>query len=246
MPASAAGETAAVPTGFFCEHTARSSRILVMLRRPGHAPAARTVLAGLDPQVAEEVGELLRRAAAAERDRVADVPTTAVERISRALPGEQAQALRRAVEWAAARRWPAPEDALRPLPAHDDHENGSPDAAQEAAPRLAQLPGYVVRVARLMEVHVPDPAVFLTWMREGGWEPLPAEDPDDDPDDLVGAVMSATDEVPPLMGARLVTEASHAHVLEPERGDELLDWSDVAVVVDLGAGWRHHPPNNAG
>ncbi len=72
------------------------------------------------------------------------------------------------------------------------------------------------------------------------------EDPDDDPDDLVGAVMSATDAVPTLAGARVVTEASHAESLEPAGGDELLDWSDAAVVVGFGSGWRQHAADNPG
>jgi hypothetical protein len=66
---------------------------------------------------------------------------------------------------------------------------------------------------------------------------MPADHlPDDDPDDVVGAVMSATDEVPSLPGVRVVTEASQAQLLQLDRGDELLDWSPDPVIVDFGTG----------
>ncbi|SCL26310.1 hypothetical protein [Micromonospora inyonensis] len=48
-------------------------------------------------------------------------------------------------------------------------------------------------MTRLVEMHILDPAAFLVWMRRDGWEPLPADQiPDDDPDDLAGAVQTAS------------------------------------------------------
>ena len=240
MNDSPAGE--AMPTDFFCEHTAVSSRVLVMLHRPGMSPAAQTVLTDLDPQASEAVASLLRQAAehgtsarlSAEVDTMADI-----------LPAGQASRLRQAVAQAHARSWPVPAQALLPLSVDgggediDDAASGDLGDEDDHVPRLAELPGRVVRVARLVEMHIPDPQALLSWMRQDGWEPLPAEQlPDDDPDDLVGAVQAATDDLPPLPGARPVTDTSIARLLDPAAGDELLDRSPTPVVVDFGTGWR--------
>jgi hypothetical protein len=112
----------------------------------------------------------------------------------------------------------------------------------DETPRLADLPGRVVRVTHLVEMHVPDPRAFVAWMRADGWEPLPADQlPAEDIDAVVGAVQAATDDLPPLAGVRSVTDTSTAPLSDPAAGDELLDWSPSPVIVDLGTGWRTSP-----
>ena len=58
------------------------------------------------------------------------------------------------------------------------------------------------------------------------------------PHDLTGAVIHATDDLPDMPGAQLVTHAVHARLLDPIQGDEVLDWSPTRVVADFGGGWR--------
>jgi hypothetical protein len=238
---SPAGE--AMPTDFFCEHTEASSRVLVMLHRPGMSPAAQTVLTDLGPQASEAAASLLRQAA--EHGATARL-SAEVDTVAASLPAEPAGLLRQAIAQANARLWQAPAHALMPLSVGGGAED-TDDAANDElvmdqdddAPRLAELAGRVVRVTRLVEMHIPDPQAFLARMRQDGWEPLPADQlPDDDPDDLVGAVQAATDDLPPLPGARPVTDTSIARELDPATGDELLDWSPTPVVVDFGTGWR--------
>ena len=238
MSVSPAGDATAMPTDFFCEHTGASSRVLVMLHRPGMSPAAQTVLSDLDPQAGEMAASLLRQAAehGATPRLGAEVDTVAA-----GFPAEAADRLRQAIEHAGTRTWPVPTHALVPLSAYgeDDETDDEEWEDEEQAPRLADLPGRVVRVTRLIEMHIPDPKAFLTWMRQDGWEPLPADQlPTEDPDDLVGAVQTATDDLPLLPGARPVTDTSTAQLLDSVAGDELLDWSPAPVVVDFGTGWR--------
>jgi hypothetical protein len=97
----------------------------------------------------------------------------------------------------------------------------------------------VVRVTRLVEVHVHDLGRLLDWAGDNGWKPAPAaERLDDDPHDLTGAVIHATDDIPDLPGAHPLTQATHARLLDPSQGDEVLDWSPTRVVADFGGGWR--------
>lgn len=237
MSGSPAG--VAMPTDFFCEHTGASSRVLVMLHRPGMSPAAQTVLTDLNPRESEAVASMLRQAAehGATARLNAEVDTAAAN-----LPAGQASLLRQAVAQASARSWPVPAHALMPPHFVEGEDTAGDDESEDqddSAPRLAELPGRVVRVTRLVELHIPDPEAFLAWMCQDGWEPLPADQlPDDDPDDLVGAVQAATDDLPSLPGARLVTDTSVAQALDPAAGDELLDWSPTPVVIDFGTGWR--------
>jgi len=166
-----------------------------------------------------------------------------VDRLTTCLPAEQAEALRDAVRWAASHSWPVAAFALLPLPEPDEDDDVRDESgeAAEMAPRLAELPGRVVRVSRLIEIHISDTQRFRAAMAEDGWEPLPADQlAADDPDDLVGAVMTATDDLPPCPAHDRSPKPPTPSCSTLPHGDELLDWSPTPVVVDFGPGWRRN------
>ncbi|MEU2873350.1 hypothetical protein ABZ769_29815 [Streptomyces olivoreticuli] len=108
--------------------------------------------------------------------------------------------------------------------------------------RLADLAGPVVRVEVLREFHVHDPQAVLKAARSAGWEPLPNDDPeDDDPQDVVGAVMWLGESDREIEGADTVTDACQGLKLRTESGHEVADWSEEPVVADFGSGWRRKP-----
>lgn len=51
----------------------------------------------------------------------------------------------------------------------------------------------VVRIAHLHEFHITDEDALLRAAVDRGWEPLPASELDDDPRDLIEAVMTLTE-----------------------------------------------------
>ncbi|MET9294150.1 hypothetical protein [Streptomyces sp. NPDC003077] len=104
--------------------------------------------------------------------------------------------------------------------------------------RLADLAGPVVRVEVLREFHVHDAQAVLKAARSAGW-PLPDDEPeDDDPQDLVDAVMWLGETDREIKGADTVTDACQGMRLRPENGHEVADWSEDPVIADFGPGWR--------
>lgn len=226
MPTARSGETTAAPMHFFCEHGPQSSRIMVMLHRPGMSPAAQTVIDELDATTAEKVARLLDQAA--EHGLTPGIQAE-FEQASINLSTAHAAPLRQAAEWANRRSWPVPDYALHSYATedledeYDADDEEADDDARAGTPRLADLTGPVVRVERIVDVHIVDQQAFLAAMRAGHWEPdLEASD---DPVDLLGAVMSAAEDGGPWEGARLVAEQTNAELLDPASGDELILWS---------------------
>ena len=223
---------------FLCEHTPSKSRVMALLSH-GNGPSSLTaVLTCKEPDHAYEAVELLRRVLA-RRD------ATTVDDELRALTAEMADApassLRQAVVQAASGTWRADPGALfvvpDPEPAEDEQAAEVPPGPV-GHPRLKDLQGRVVRIAHLHEFHITDENALLRAAVDRGWEPLPAsERGDDDPRDLIGAVMTLTEDAD-LPGTQTLEEQSSAELLSHEDGDELADWSTAPVVTRFHHGWR--------
>ncbi|MDH6580436.1 hypothetical protein [Kitasatospora sp. MAP5-34] len=243
----------ASPRDFLCEHTPSKSRVLALLSHDGGPDSLQAVLTCRDPELAHCAAELLRRTLS----RAAGVlHTESVDGLCGQLPDAPASSLRQAVAHVLAGTWPVAAGTLIAWPegsAHEepdqedgvDSEGGDNDAAPESgAPargeaRLRDLPGQVVRIATLREFHVHDRQALLDAAGEQGWEPMPADQlDDDDPHDVVGAVMWLADPPVDVDGADALTERSHISLLRRNKGDEVAEWSAEPVVADFGPGPR--------
>ncbi|MCX4633092.1 hypothetical protein [Streptomyces sp. NBC_01443] len=232
--------SAARAIDFLCEHTASKSRVMALLAHDNGPSSLTAVLTCKDPDHAYEAVGILRRVLA-RRD------ATTVEDELKALTAEMADApassLRQAVVQAASGSWTAGVGALFVVP-EPEPDTSEDDPATEALPgpvghpRLKDLPGKVVRITHLHEFHITDEDALLRAAVDSGWEPLPASElGDDDPRDLIGAVMTLTED-PDIAGAETLEDQSSAELLSPEDGDELADWSTRPVVARFTHGWR--------
>ncbi|GAA1988473.1 hypothetical protein [Kitasatospora viridis] len=244
----------ASPRDFLCEHTPSKSRVLALLAHDDGPDSLQAVLTCRDPELAYRAAELLRRTlsrAAGARH------TESVDGLCGQLPDAPGSSLRQAVAHVLAGTWPAAAGTLIAWPEGSAHEepdqedgadsegSGDNDAAPESgAPargeaRLRDLPGQVVRIATLREFHVHDRQALLDAAGEQGWEPMPADQLDeDDPHDVVGAVMWLADPPADVDGADALTERSHISLLRRNKGDEVAEWSAEPVVADFGPGPR--------
>lgn len=223
---------------FLCEHTSSKSRVMALLAHDNGPSSLNAVLTCKDPDHAFEAVGLLRRVLA-RRD------VTAVDDELKALTAEMPDApagsLRQAVLQAASGTWPTQPGTLfvvpDPDPSEDETASDVPSGPVEH-PRLKDLPGKVVRIAHLYEFHVTDEDALLLAAVDRGWEPLPASElGDDDPRDLIGAVMTLTED-PDVAGTQTLEEQSSAELLSVEDGDELADWSAAPIVTRFTHGWR--------
>jgi hypothetical protein len=196
------------------------------------------VLTCKDADHAFEAVGILRRVLA-RRD--ATVVDDELKALTAEMPDAPASSLRQAVVQAASGTWRAEHGTLLVVP---DREASEDEPASHAPPgpmghpRLKDLPGKVVRIAHLHEFHITDEDALLRAAVDRGWEPLPASElGDDDPRDLVGAVMTLTED-PEVAGSQTLEEQSSAELLCAEDGDELADWSAAPVVTRFSYGWR--------
>ncbi|MEU4117768.1 hypothetical protein AB0F71_25145 [Kitasatospora sp. NPDC028055] len=238
----------AVPEDFFCEHTSSKSRVMALVSHATGPTSLQAVLTCRDSDLAHRAAQLLRKA-------LTSAPKTwravSMEQLCAQLPDAPAASLRQAVTHALARTWPAVAGSLidwRGLSedtaqgAGDEADDGGHQEREVRTPydaRLRELAGPVVQIVTLREYHVYDPELLVRTAAAQGWAPLPAEElDDDDPNDVVGAVMclSSRDEV--IDGADNVTDQSTGHRLRAEDGDEVADWSPKPVTAEFGAGWR--------
>jgi len=227
---------------FLCEHTRSKSRVMALVGTFDSPRSLAAVLTCKDKEHAHQAQLLLRRTLAA-RD-VAQVAQS-IEILSAELPDAPASSLRRAVTHAATGTWPRVEGTLYIPSADDDLEVDDEDPSDHAAPvtphdaRLRDLPGKVVRIATLREFHITDEDALICEAMAEGWEPIPAsERDDDDPRDLVGAVMTLSDQAGRITGADTRQDQSEAGLLRPEEGDELTDWSKHPIRARFTYGYR--------
>ncbi|MFF8727207.1 hypothetical protein ACF073_12035 [Streptomyces sp. NPDC015171] len=230
-----------------CEHSSSKSRVLVLLAHPAGPTCLQTVLTCRDALLAQHAALLLSLSAlhGALTPRQQDTAHMVVT----GLPDAPAASFRQALERACAGVWPINAATMFAWPSGACVDWGRESGQEEELPisatrspadaRLAELSGPVVRVAQLREFHVYDQAKVLNAATAGGWEPLPDEElGEEDPDDVVGAVMFAAETTGELPGMDCLTDAQEGHLLLSARGDEVADWSPEPVHVDFGTGWR--------
>ncbi|MFD4413491.1 hypothetical protein [Streptomyces sp. NPDC058476] len=246
MTAVLASESA-VPRDFFCEHAHSKSRVLVLLAHKDGPSCLQAVLTCRDALLARHASVLLTLAS--HNGALTWHQQETARKIATSLPEAPAASFRQALERACAGAWPINSSSLFTWPAEDpldwlqegDREGSLPISAVRTPgdARLADLPGTVVRVVQLREFHVYDQAKVLAAATAGGWEPMPEEKlDDDDPNDLIGAVMFAAEGTGELPGMDCLTDAQEGRLLLSSREDEVADWSSEPVRVNFGAGWR--------
>ncbi|WP_202542032.1 hypothetical protein [Streptomyces sp. SID2563] len=230
--------SAARAIDFLCEHTPSKSRVMALLAHEDGPSSLTAVLTCKEPDHAYEAVGILRRVLA-RRD------ATTVEDELKALTAVMADApassLRQAVVQAASGTWRADPSVLFVVSEPDLTEDETANGARPgpvAHPKLKDLSGKVVRITHLHEFHITDEDALLRAAVDRGWEPLPASElGDDDPRDLIGAVMTLTED-PDVAGTETLEDQSSAELLCPENGDELADWSTRPVIARFTHGWR--------
>ncbi|MCW8121862.1 hypothetical protein [Streptomyces anthocyanicus] len=235
----------AIPREFLCEHASSKSRVLVLLAHPDGPACVQAVFTCRDARAAQQAARLL--SSAALNGTLTEQQETTAHKIATQLPDAPAASFRQALERARAGVWPSTAPASFSWPADDPLEEPAqdePDLPVSAArspkdARLADLPGPVVRVVQLREFHVYDQAKVLAAAAACGWVPVPEEElGEDDPYDVVGAVMFAAETTGELPGMDWLTDAQEGQLLLPGRGDEVADWSAEPVRINFGTGWR--------
>ncbi|MGK5556683.1 hypothetical protein ACSNOI_34250 [Actinomadura kijaniata] len=245
-----------VPNSFLCEHSNNKSRVFAQVSTPNGPSVLRAVLTCTDAALAQQVAELLTHAS------INGAGTTVhaeAERISAALPAAPSASFRKALDQALKRQWQLDDEANLPTYetlssryAADPTLSGSASSGSHGQvprnARLREFPGKVVRVTKLLELHVHDEKQLLSAARAQGWFPLNAEErEEDDPNDVVGAVMHLFVHHG-MPGTDDVTEQDVGQLLRPSGGDEVTDWSPVPITASFSAGWlaRSTPPPPAG
>ncbi|MEV8392939.1 MULTISPECIES: hypothetical protein [unclassified Streptomyces] len=233
---------------FHCEHTPSKSRILALIDHRDGPASLQSVLTCRQPELAQQAVGILQQAIRSSADAWKSEP---LEALCLQLPDAPASSLRSAARHALAGVWPlAPGSYLKWEQIADcvdeggdedtDIEAGTRALRTPADARLTDLQGPVIRVEVLREFHVHDQQAVLKAARKAGWEPLPDEDrEDDDPQDVVGAVMWFADSDSEIEGADNLTDTSQVLKLRAENGHEVADWSGEPVVADFGLGWRY-------
>ncbi len=212
----------AVPSDFFCEHTAAESRVLALVETDDAPPSLRAVLSCGDPQLASEVASVLR---AAWLGGAGPALRAEAGRVSAQLDDDPAVLFREAFGHALAGTWPVEPSAIAPsAPITRDADRRTPGGA-----RLSELDGEVVRVTQLLEVHVHDTARLAAAARAGGWDPSG--------DDVLGAVMYLATHCP-IPGTDVLYQEDSGQVLRASEGDEVAGWTAETITAGFSSGWR--------
>ncbi|MEU1675326.1 hypothetical protein ABZ752_25360 [Streptomyces roseifaciens] len=232
---------------FHCEHTPSKSRILALVHHREGPASLHAVLTCRQPEIAQQAVDILQQAIGSASGAWKPEP---LEALCAQLPDAPASSLRSAARHAVAGVWPVPPGSYLKWDqiANGVDEGADEDSDAEAvtralrtpdAARLADLAGPVVRVEVLREFHVHDPQAVLKAARSAGWL-LPDNDPeDDDPQDVVDAVMWLGETDREIEGADTVTDACQGMRLRAASGHEVADWSEEPVIANFGSGWRH-------
>jgi hypothetical protein len=163
--------------------------------------------------------------------------------IAAELPDAPAASFRKVVEHLQAGVWPTLETtpvSWEEVLAEDTSENEEEnDEHTMPEARLSDLTAPVVRVVQLREFYVHDRERLLRAARARGFEPVPeTERPEDDPEDLTGAVMHLADPLDAVPGAGTIAEQSSAKWLRADDGDEVIDWSSQPIEETFHSGFR--------
>ncbi|MFI9276164.1 hypothetical protein ACIGXM_36615 [Kitasatospora sp. NPDC052896] len=241
-----------VAQNFFCEHTPSKSRVLALVGHQAGPASLQAILTCREPELAHHAARLLVRAL---RSQPATWAAERVDELCGRLPDAPAASLRQAVTHALAGTWAANTGTLITWPEspadeeldHDDADFGDTGNGTTPEPavrvpdgaRLRDLAGPVVRIATLREFHVHDRQALLDSASQQGWTPAPAEElAENDPHDVVGAVMWLADPPIEFDGAEGLIDRSQASILRRDKDHEVAQWSVEPIVVDFGRGWR--------
>ncbi|MFF8768332.1 hypothetical protein ACF07Q_27780 [Nocardiopsis dassonvillei] len=228
------------PQGFLCEHARSKHRVLARLSHDRGPDQLQAVLTCGKPLLAQRIARVLTTIV---EEGLRPRTAARVTAIATELPDAPAASFRKVVEHLQAGVWPTPETAsvsweevLAGDPAEDEEENDEHTMPQA---RLSDLTAPVIRVAQLREFYVHDRERLHRAARARGFEPAPeTERPDNDPEDLVGAVMHLADPLDLVPGAGTIAEQSSAKWLRVDDGDEVIDWSAQAIKETFHSGFR--------
>ncbi|WP_157555881.1 hypothetical protein [Herbidospora yilanensis] len=104
--------------------------------------------------------------------------------------------------------------------------------------RRADLPGHVIRIVHLQELHVFDPERLIAAAREAGWRPIPTRPgrtkKEDPTEDLQGAASYLAYLRPPIPGTEPLAQQQSAWLLR--EADEVIDWSEHPITAEFANG----------
>lgn len=247
-------EQHSVPVDFYCEHTPSKSRVHALVSPISGPRVLQAVLTCNDSELAQDATALL---SAAWYGGEGPAVRAEAERILALLPAAPAASLRNALNNVFAGHWsPPPHLQSADLTvsasaadvftdAEDEDETLAPAAVDAltrtpSGARLADLPGRVVRITSLTDVHVHDQKRLLAAACATGWTPLADRD-EEDPDDIVGAVMALADH-PEIPGTDNADNEMAGELLRPRKGDELSPWSSSPITATFTSGWNLRRP----
>jgi hypothetical protein len=234
---------AAYPRAFHCEHTPSKSRIHALVHHTGGPATLTAVLTLTDPELAEQAARILNQALEASPG---PVLRGEIEQLTLQLPTAPRASLIQALASLESGTWPTPTTPPWPTLDEEDERSETPRRLHDEftrTPRLARLaqhPGLVVRIGRLLEVHVHDRARTLNAATASGWTPDEEDDLHED-DHILSAVMWLADQDCTIPGADILTDASNGQCLSPG-DDEIADWSQEPVTFDFGTGYLLRQP----
>ncbi|WP_433335006.1 hypothetical protein [Spirillospora sp. CA-294931] len=239
-----------VPLAFHCEHTRAKSRVLALVSTNAGPASLQAVLTCTDAEVAASAAAVIQ---AAWFSGPGPAVSAQAARVLALLPDAPAASLHQCLEHAFAGTWP--DRDMKPSTSRStwgtdeiDGEIVSPatadcNARSAGERRLADLPGTVVRVTTMIEVHVHEPKRLIAAARTTGWTPLQDEG-EEDPDDVLDAVMALV-YPPEVPGGDNVGNEMSGELLLQTQGDELADWSLNPITTSFSHGWRHQNADDA-
>lgn len=215
----------AFPAGFFCEHRQDANQVFALVSYGRQSPVLVAVLKIAD-------GGLAHRAAcvfnALRESRPGPALGEEAADVERLLPEDQRPQFHMAVEQLIHRMWPKPPLSPRTIDegptdrfhSYEDEEERSPEDA-----RLTELPGQVVRIWRLTELHVHDSDRVAHAATSTGR--LTSRPPEGNAELLVASLAVLLDDENAIPGADKIYDEYLGSVLDPEE-DELADYRPVA------------------
>ena len=213
----------AFPSGFYCEHREDGSRVMALVSDGWQQQILEQVLEVPDSGLAHRVACVL---AGLRVTPDGEAAAEEVQDVTRLLPQDAREAFRTAVAHLTHLRWPKPRQSTRRIDegnidrfnSFDDENQRSPELAT-----LAELPGPVVRIWRLTELHVFDPERFLHAAAATGRLHTEPGEPEEA---LTQAAATLLDDEEGIPGADNILDTYLGQVLDP-KSDEIADFREV-------------------
>ncbi|MHA6764046.1 hypothetical protein [Streptacidiphilus sp. PAMC 29251] len=230
---------------FLCEYRDEDNRVLALTSTPDRPETLRQVLSCPTREFADYAAELLRAALHRRPYLLAEAQVNA---LSLQLSATQEADLHQGLLYAALGAWPCRSESPAVTRENDSSGAGGCGTVHSAhvqGLRLHELPGSVVRMARLTEYHVRSPALVLAAADAKGWTAVvPGERFEHDPEDLAGAIEYLVNDGSFIAGTDLIADEVICTALNQAEADEVASWSRIPVIADFGSGWQHEsvPP----